>query len=514
MSANFTPDQKGYKTYQSFGTFRLFVLENFPFIAEDFDALTYYQMLCKVVGYLKDVITNNESLQYNQTELLDAFNELQSYVNTYFDNLDVQEEINNKLDEMAESGQLAEIITHYLNLHGMLAFDTKVNMKTSTNLIDGSICKTLGDVSYSDGKGAFYRVRPKQNSDLVDDNNIIALSDNNLIAEKIIYSSNYDLQKQIDQIKSKKIMIVIGDSFSASSQSGTPLWYNYVAKALNLNVYTNASDGQGYGTGANNFLKQLETANSYFTDKNSIDRIYIIGGLNDLNNTSEIPDEFAFSQKVVAVFNYVNNNFPDIPVYVYGILPFQFYNYYSNNTYLSGKRATKFTEMLSYRATQHGMIFTQCSSFGLFLPDYFGSENTSNQRHPSSTGEKAIANLVLTGQRFYGIRNINNNSQTPSLATSIPIVSGTASSVEIIGTDLNYIYLRINGYVNTQDLEINLDNLPININEQTKQYQFPVTDTDTTIFGWKSSARQTFMIPANKLASGTLYLNVPYNPFW
>ena len=71
-------------------------------------------MLCKVVGYLQDVITNNESLQYNQTELLDAFNELQSYVNTYFDNLDVQNEINNKLDEMAQSGELDQIVGKYI----------------------------------------------------------------------------------------------------------------------------------------------------------------------------------------------------------------------------------------------------------------------------------------------------------------------------------------------------------------------------------------------------------------
>ena len=61
MSANITPDQKDYKNYKGFGSFKLFVLENFPFIEEDFDALTYYQMLCKVVGYLQDVITNNES---------------------------------------------------------------------------------------------------------------------------------------------------------------------------------------------------------------------------------------------------------------------------------------------------------------------------------------------------------------------------------------------------------------------------------------------------------------------
>lgn len=131
MSANFTPDQKGYKTYQSFGTFRLFVLENFPFIAEDFDALTYYQMLCKVVGYLKDVITNNESLQYNQTELLDAFNELQSYVNTYFDNLDLQTEINNKLDQMAQDGTLANLINQEI----FSDLNNKIDLINSNNTI-------------------------------------------------------------------------------------------------------------------------------------------------------------------------------------------------------------------------------------------------------------------------------------------------------------------------------------------------------------------------------------------
>ena len=500
--------------YKNLRPFKWFVLQNFPFIEADFDAITNWQLFCKLGEEINKLI-NSMNLTGEQVEnLTNAFNSLEAYVNNYFDNLDIQDEIDNKLDEMAESGELQEIIGQYINLHGVLAYDTKTSMKTATNLVDGSICKTLGEISYSDGKGAMYRVRPILNTDVVDDINIIALYDNNLIAQKIEYSSNYDLQKQINEIKTKKTMIVIGDSFSASTQSGTPLWFNYVSKALNLNVYTNASDGQGYGTGANNFLAQLQTANNYFTDKTIIDRIYIIGGLNDLNNTTEIPDDLTFSQYVEAVFNYVNQYFPNIPVYVYGILPFQFYNYYGNNVYLSGKRATKFTEMLSFKAIEYGMIFTQCSSFGLFLPNYFGEENSYNQRHPSSIGEKAIANLILTGQRFYGIRNINANNQTPALNTSIPIVDGLASSVEIIGTDLNYIYIRINNYQNTQDLNINLDNLPISLNSATTQYQFLVTDEITAIFGWTGNLSNTFTIPANRLASGTLYMNVPYNSLW
>ena len=492
--------------YKNLTPFKWFVLENFPFIEADFDALTEWQLFCKLGKEINKIINSTNTLGIQVESLTD-------YVKNYFDNLDVQEEINNKLNEMAQSGQLQEIIGQYINLHGVLAFDDNNAMKSAANLVDGSICKTLGNTSYLDGKGAFYRVRPIQNTDIVDGNNIVALYNKNLIAEKINYSSNYDLQNQINEIKRKKTMIVIGDSFSNSSQSGTPLWYNYVAKALNLNVYTNASDGQGYGTGSNNFLKQLETANNYFTDKSIIDRIYIVGGLNDLGNTSGIPDSLTFGNYATDVFNYANQYFPNIPVYVYGILPFQFYNYYGNNIYLSKNRATSFTEILSYYAIKDGMIFTQCSSFGLFSPDYFGQANEYNQMHPSALGEKAIANLVLTGQRFYGVRNVNNNNQCPTLNTQIPIVSGIATSVEIIGTDLNNIYIRVNGYQNTEELKLNVSNLPIEFNYPTEQYDFPVTDEVTTIYAY-GSIPHDLTIPPNKLKNGALYINVPYNPLW
>lgn len=79
--------------------FKLWTLQNFPFIAEDFDALTNYELMCKIVGYLNEVIdVTNE-----QTK---AINELENW----FNNLDVQDEINNKLDKMAEDGTLSHII--------------------------------------------------------------------------------------------------------------------------------------------------------------------------------------------------------------------------------------------------------------------------------------------------------------------------------------------------------------------------------------------------------------------
>ena len=47
-------------------------------------------------------------------EYIEKFTELHDYVHDYFDNLDVQEEINNKLDEMTESGVLTVLISEYL----------------------------------------------------------------------------------------------------------------------------------------------------------------------------------------------------------------------------------------------------------------------------------------------------------------------------------------------------------------------------------------------------------------
>lgn len=49
-------------------------------------------------------------------EYTEKFTELYNYVHDYFDNLDVQEEVNNKLDEMVEDGTMDELIDEYLSI--------------------------------------------------------------------------------------------------------------------------------------------------------------------------------------------------------------------------------------------------------------------------------------------------------------------------------------------------------------------------------------------------------------
>lgn len=147
-------------------------------------SLTYEEQLLWLCNYLEKTViaavnTNAEAV----AELQELYNQLKEYVNNYFTNLDVQEEINKKLDEMAESGQLTEIVTAYLQIAGILAFNTVADMKNSDNLIDGSFAETFGYAQINDKKGAKYKIRTITNTDVVDNINIIALKNTNLIAE-------------------------------------------------------------------------------------------------------------------------------------------------------------------------------------------------------------------------------------------------------------------------------------------------------------------------------------------
>ena len=91
-------------------------------------------------------------------EYIAKFVELHDYVQDYFDNLDVQEEINNKLDDMEQAGTLQEIITDYVRSNVTWTFNTVADMKLAENLIAGSFARTLGFYSVNDGGGATYYI--------------------------------------------------------------------------------------------------------------------------------------------------------------------------------------------------------------------------------------------------------------------------------------------------------------------------------------------------------------------
>ena len=164
-NANFTPEYENTNNYKyNLTPFRAFCYEHFPFIEETFDSLTTYQLLQKIVKYLNEVITNQNTVQDNVTiqntnikNLLEAYNELQNYVNHYFDNLDVQEEINNKLNEMATDGTLEKIINQEIfgNINNSInELNTKIKKYERNALYIGN-SYTAGTGSSSGNNGLF-----------------------------------------------------------------------------------------------------------------------------------------------------------------------------------------------------------------------------------------------------------------------------------------------------------------------------------------------------------------------
>ena len=80
------------------------------------DSMDYYQTLAWLCKYLEETI--NPTVNQNGDaveELQGLYVELNNYVTHYFDNLDVQEEINIKLDHMASSGQLSALLDPIVN---------------------------------------------------------------------------------------------------------------------------------------------------------------------------------------------------------------------------------------------------------------------------------------------------------------------------------------------------------------------------------------------------------------
>ena len=140
--------------YKNMTPFKWFVLENFPFIENDFEAINNYHLFSKVVEYLNKTIDNMNLTGEQMENVTNAMTELQNYVNNYFNNLDVQEEINNKLDEMVEDGTFENILKPLLSEYEQAVNEINENVKllqermnTFTQLPAGSSGATDAEVN-------------------------------------------------------------------------------------------------------------------------------------------------------------------------------------------------------------------------------------------------------------------------------------------------------------------------------------------------------------------------------
>ena len=150
--------------------FRNWVLQTFPFLEDDFDALTDYELFCKMIEYMRKSLEHIKSYDEQFEDFDKRLNDLATYVY----NLNIQDAVDNKLDEMVEDGTLQEIVADYLNAKAIFGFDNVASLKSATNLISGSYAKTLGYYSKNDnGSGLYYITDDELTSN---DANIILLN--------------------------------------------------------------------------------------------------------------------------------------------------------------------------------------------------------------------------------------------------------------------------------------------------------------------------------------------------
>ena len=404
------------------------------------ESMTYEEQLLWFCNFLENEVIPkyNENVE-TINELIVLYNQLKDYVDNYFENLDVQEEINNKLDDMAESGQLTEIIAQYLQLAGVLAYDTIADMSDAENITEGSICYTLGQTTYNDGKGGFYKIRTITSGDTVDGFNIVALDvSDTLIAERMpnyyINTINTTLDninntintiKSPQQFKNKKYLF-IGDSYATGYQGSgvTPIegYFTKVVNDLGLTAQIVAANGYGFMgiSGTNKWKTLLE--NTTIENKETFTDVIISGGMNDRGIDSEF--ETAMSE----LFTYIKTNFPNAEIHVACVGKYAKSG--TDTNLLNMRKVAKFYKTITIN---HGHKYINDSELILHNCSWFISDDI----HPNTTGETQLAygfkQYLINGniESFFSIAD-SNDAQTDTITPETGITFGAMSAYSTI----------------------------------------------------------------------------------
>lgn len=392
------------------------------------DSMSYYEMIAWLVNYIKTEVVpavNNNA---------EAVKEIQDWIET----LDLSSYVGEKIDEMAESGELATIIAQIVDLGTVFGYDNIAAMAAAENLGVGSICRVLGNTTATTGDGAFYRVRELLNSDVIDGVNKVTLTNtDNLIAVRIPDAAADALDDRVDTLETtatslggrvtaleaKKHMVVIGDSFSTTTYNpAETAWYTIVAKRLNLTVHNYAKDSAGYvhaGSGGRTFSIEVDDADADTSfNNNDVEYVFVYGGLNDMNTT----DCDTIDDKAALLFDKIALKFPNARIVCAGI------NTWSGGCWVNGNNTTmNYWYHIKKACRNKGVIFINC------IPWLLSNDNQNynmDNNHPNELGNKMFATNLLSamfGQAgvFDDVSMLSSTATTGSGSLSLTITQGT-----------------------------------------------------------------------------------------
>lgn len=424
------------------------------------ESMTYYEALAYFVSYLEKTIIPaiNQNAEATK-ELQKLFVELKDYVDHYFATLNVQEEINNKLDAMAESGELVEIIAAYLNSQAVIGFDTISDMASSENLIVGSICKTLGKTTATTGDGSFYLVRETVEGDDPDGVNLVSLTNtDNLVAEIIpdfalnsavstINTSINGLDSRINALENPPAdhYVIIGDSLGAGQNpdaTTTTGWCALLRQYLNIsptNATIEAQGGAGFGNGGFNTL--LTAAYNSITHPENVKYVILGGGANEYNQNWD-----AVISGIDTFMTNVTTYFPNAKI----IIGYLAYDNNMNATSAGYRRRYNAYLRAYATVTDRNAIFLANVRDVLHHDEFVSSDGVHLNQNGYNALAKHFANLINGGNGngiYYELQTSPTNYVAPNDITN----HNFNSAVKTIITDKSVI-LMINGLTLTGTL--------------------------------------------------------------
>ena len=369
------------------GIFTRFIYKALPLAFDE--SLSYYECLCALLDYLEKTIVpavnNNAEILIN---LENYVKELKEYVDNYFENLDVQEEINNKLDDMATSGELAEIIAEFLQLTNLFAFDTISDMASSENLTEGLICYTAGQNTYNDGKHGYYKIRELELSDIVDGFNIVAITESaNLVGERLPDYYYNDLNSKINTLNNTTIPAIedeienltfkkwlfIGDSYSQgyTPDGSVTGWSTLLKNKMNLTSDTCIIADHGGAGFANTTYPYSQILTDLDADEEITD-ILIAGGYNDTYYPeAEILTGISNCKTII------DTKFPNAKIHI---------GFIGGTTNQYHRHILKTIRLYQSKCLELGIDYMPNLQYILFDSRLFSSDGI----HPNQNGENAI----------------------------------------------------------------------------------------------------------------------------
>lgn len=329
------------------------------------ESMSYYECLCALRAYISKTLIptiNDNSEQTNK--IVDAFTELENYVNNYFDSLDVQTEVNNKLDQMAQDGTLDDIINK--DLLGQINQDVE-NLSTEVSNLKQTVSQNKKDLE-----------------------NEITTLETNLTTEKYL---------------------IIGDSYGRgyAPDGNNDGWCQMLVEKLGLQTgdYTIvAVDGTSFA-GNKTYLQELQAVMPSIKNKELYRYVILAGGYNDASNTSQ-----NIQNGVKAFTDYINEQMPNAEIKIGQV------GWCNNNAN---------TRSLIYRNSQRGysiflndthkVSYLNGVEFSLMERGLFASDGI----HPNSDGNHNIANNIFqalkNGRATYSDNDVVQITWRPEVKT-------------------------------------------------------------------------------------------------